>query len=756
MQKYSLKFILSMTLFTLIYLIPNAVQARNLLHVPLSKLAAQVAKLPLEKRLPFIEQALKNAPLTKDLAKHITLLLMKGNYYYKKQNNKLIQVILDDVFVLLKDKQLPLLLANTHYLHAMNKSMLQRQYDEATAIFKTAISTLQQNSFLNEQQLPAQKLLLASTYKLASLLLLLQQPDNAKSYLMEAKILAATLNDSEYQINAAMKLSQYYVATDQLVKAEQELMATYQLALAQKSNRLSIVLVQFSRFYRKNQQFELAIEYALKAVDLARESYIGITVDSPLPARIRQADVASSVYNNLAICYEESGDLNLAMVHYLNIINSLKINTRNIYYSLAHHNLGQLYKKQQNLAKALYYFKISGEHFKEIGHQFYLLSNNLSLADVYMQQKNYQQAIVIAEKALIIAKERKALALQKTAHQYLSESYLQTQQYQQASIHYAALLIITVRQQARLEEKIVALKNKPQPQSINLQQQIAQLNDELAQSQKDNEKAITVLSLLKLVIVLLGITFLIFALRLKLTKKPENMVNHVQRSLTRYNISFIANTAHFHQIFQENYASRQYLMTLEVMKIDALFKYMNYEQASQLIEQWFIELSNVIKQDIYLLNSSTIIFAASIQDSAQQNTQQDTSHNIGQFLSSVLQNINEAMPIQLQELNDESLFITTIGCTTIDKGHAENRLIDITNYLNLSLTALNGVQTISHQQSKKNWLCISPKTPNIDIMSPDRSRWLYAIENNLMTMHCGHDLTNEHTIDWQTTFYQIQ
>ncbi len=752
MPKSTLQFILSMSILTLIYLIPNTVQARNLLHMPSSKLSAQVAKLPLEKRLLFIEQALKEDPLTKDLAKHITLLLMKGDYYYKKQNNKLIQVILDDVFMLLKEQQRPLLLANTHYFHAMNKSMLQRQYDEATAIFKTAISTLKQNEFVNDQQLPAQKLLLASTYKLASLLLLLQQPDNAKTYLIEAKALAATLNDSQYQINAAMKLSQYYVATDQLAKAEQELMATYQLALAQKSDRLSIVLVQFSRFYRKNQQFELAIEYALKAVDLARESSIGITVDSPLPARIRQADVASSVYNNLAICYEESGDLNLAMVHYLNIINSLKINTRNIYYSLAHHNIGQLYKKQQDLDKALYYLKISGKHFKEIGHQFYLLSNDLSLADVYMQQNNYQQAIVIAEKALVIAKERKALILQKTAHQYLSDSYLQTQQYQKASIHYAALLIITVRQQAQLEDKIVALKNKPQSPSINLQQQIAQLNDKLTQSQKDNEKAITVLSLLKLVIVLLSISFLIFALWLKLTKKSAYMVNHVQRPLTRYKIISITDSTNFHQTFQDNFANQQYLMALEVMQIDGLFKYINYEQASQLSHQWFTELSNLIEQDIYLLNSSTIIFAASIPG----NTLKDTQQDIGQLLSSLLQKINKAMPIQLQELNDESLFITTIGCTTIDKGQADNRPIDITNYLNLCLTALSGVQTISHQQSNKNWLCISPKTPNIDIMSADRSRWIYAIKNNLMAMKSGHNLTNEHTIDWQTTLYQIQ
>jgi tetratricopeptide (TPR) repeat protein len=218
--------------------------------------------------------------------------------------------------------------------------------------------------------------------------------------------------------------------------------------------------------FSEQSSYAKALQYYLKALkcyeDLKDESRIAV------------------VYNNIGVVYKATND-NFKALDYFIKSHEIQEKTDGTSLGFTATNIGNLYLKQRNYAKALQYYTQAaavfksnhnprgegelynnlGLYYQQIGNapkaleswdkalQVFGIENKFGVSDTYyhlgnfyVQQKKFPAAIENVEKALKIAKELQVLEMQMLAEHSLSTIYQKLQQPQNALEHLQNYTII--------------------------------------------------------------------------------------------------------------------------------------------------------------------------------------------------------------------------------------------------------------------------------------------------------------------------
>jgi len=647
------------------------------------------------------------------------LLAAKHLYFARKYQQATQQV---ETLLTLIDKRPTVLLANAYYLNAFNTSLGLRQFEKSVPMFQQAIETLESVKGMNNKA-NAIELSIASNSRLGSLYLFLKQHEHARVYIDTAIGNAKVSGNITYLISPTLELAKYYIAIKSYELAEQQLIKSYDLALESNSNQRPDILQQLSRYYRNNNHHNLAIEYAIKAVKYYQK-HPDIKND------------LAAAYNNLAITYEASGDLNTALVHYLNTIELLKDHPHNYFLALATHNTGMIYEQQNKLNDALIAFKKANVSFSKIGHNYFLMSSNLSIADVLIKLKRFDQSINFAQKALKTANQRKQADAQINALEFLAKAYMQTKQFEQATTAFNQLTSLKDTLTKTLEEKLNNKAERPVADHVKLRAKLADFRSKINESSFIITQQEQTLSFLELVLLMCSGLIVVLIIFLK---RSYNHSKLLKSSTSRYaGSAFISlhDEKLLLQITNEKFIKNQYIIAIELPIINSLIHLMGLDKANELKEKLVHGLSTFVGRPFYQVSEDTFIFAKT----------PDTMHTIEQRFSLLMDCYTKLMPQQL--ISNTHNHPVLLGAVKRTPQKAALNLIQAKNIINLSLTALSAVRENSSVVASENWLVLSEKDGNSTALftCATRKEWLNLAHNNMLTIETG----IKNNISWLT------
>lgn len=652
-------------------------------------------------------------------------LLVASGYFYHTSQYKLAKQNIDLLIKKLPSDTQPIIVANAWFLHSMNTAIGLDQFDGAVELFEQTIKLINQSDSSNQQQ-EFIKLSVVANYRLGSLLLFLKQRDDAKKYLVQAIKQAKESDDRSYLVTPTLELAKYYIAKNDPVNAEQQLIESYDIALATKSSRRPDILHQLSRYYRKNKRYDLAIDYATRS----------------LRYRETQADQLThlpSAYNNLAIAYEESGDLNSALMHYLNAIKILEGKTGYHYLALATHNSGLIYQKQGKVDLALEYLLEANKHFKAMGHGYFLMSNHLRLAEVYFSQQSYQSTIKYGELALAAATKHKQLDAEYQTLEYLAKSYLGLEQHEKAAQYFSRYSTIQMQKNEelteKLEEKNTSFVSDNADLKANLYDTKSLLNAQQLVTAQQTRSINTMTQWLYVLSALLVIGFVIYlrTKRQSVTWKNQNNIDKATQVVYLHNERLLLKTVNKHFIEHTN------VFALKLPVLTHLLDVMDVDRAQAFRVHLIRELSKFVEQPMYKLSEDTFVFAKTPPDAQQ----------VGQRFALLIKHYQSLIPGELSELASQNTIM--LGCVQQKATNKPVNLIQAKNTINLALTALSAVKQHQSWEAINNWLVLTEKDSNSAAMftCPTRKEWLQLVNNHMLTVETGID----QDINWQSVPY---
>lgn len=615
----------------------------------------------------------------------------------------------------------PLELANSYYIRAVITSIGLREYPKSVAQYEQVL----QIKPSTEQASLA--LLHTKTYqKLGSLLMFLKKPDKAKNYILKAISSAEAIREIDIEVDARLDLAKYYLSQQDTAHAEEVLMLANKLSTNASSKYLPKVLIQISRFYRKVRSYELAIKYGEKAVKSIKESQDLVQL--------------AWAHNNLAIAYEESGNLNMALVQYLNALNNAK-KKQSVFVALAQNNIGLIYAEQLKYDDSINYLNLANAMFRAIDHPYYLMHNNLSLGTTHIELAQFEKAIEYLTQALETASVRKELTVQEDAHRKLTMAYAQISEFKLANQHNQSL-------NDSLQQKIKALEsaqaqqqtefknrqqNRWQQLALDREVNISLLNQQIATTKTRFEvvsAALFVIALILLLTLLIGWRFI--------KKKSQTIAQY--RAHSSISLPVLNMGESLTPTFNEHFLNKQYLLTIRLPLATSFNRYFNHEQAHQMHQQWLVNLPRALESKVFCLNDSTIVCAVS--------NDMETSQEL---FKSVIEQINNSAPSLCQELI-KTQYPIKIGAASLYPFQQHPNENEASNTLNLALTMLAGIEADGSTSSSHHWLLASSKeySQSSIFNFSSRNEWVYSIKNNLITLESdGHFAT-----DWDKITFQ--
>lgn len=647
-------------------------------------------------------------------------LLVISAHYYETGQYKLAKKSIDQLLKQAVDSTPLVITANAWFLNSMNTAIGLDQFDGSVAVFEKTVATLNRVSDIEEQQ-QLLELAIVAKYRLGSLLLFLKKTERAKSYIQEAIALAHKAPDRRYLITPILELAKYYIATDDQEQAEQQLIESYDIALATKSSRRADILHQLSRYYRKNKRYDLAIEYATRSLKY-REEYLDRFTYLP------------EAYNNLAIAYEESGDLNSALVHYLNSIKILEGKTGYHYLALATHNTGLIYQKQKKFKLALDYLLDANKHFLAMGHNYFLMSNHLSLAEVYFSQNDFSNTIKYGELALAAATKHNQRAVEFDALRYLSKSYLETKAFEKSAAYYQRYSVYQNDDKEKLEKKLAQKNSSAVTDNAALKANLYEVKSELnAEKLITAQQARSISNRTQLLYLMVAIAITCFAIYLRtkrLSKRWKAQINLDKAT----QVTYLHNEQILLSTINKEFIGHSNIFALKLPLLTQLPDVMDIEQAQAFKIHLMEQLSSFIERPLYKISEDTFVFAKT--PPAAQSVGQRFDVLISYYLTLIPQELNELA-------SQHSIMLGGISRKPADK--AVN-LIQAKNMINLSLTALSAVKQYQTWEAKNNWLMLTEKENSSTTMftCPSRKEWLQLINNHMLTVESGLD----QDIDW--------
>ncbi|NMH64636.1 tetratricopeptide repeat protein [Shewanella salipaludis] len=302
-------------------------------------------------------------------------------------------------------------IAQTDYEHAMvamlNGRYLGRtrqDYQQAITRYNRALALLE-----NTQGIEVKLLKYTIQEHLGTLHLLLRQDIPALVHLNSHRDIAYQLRNNYLIAAAEATLGKYYGKHQQLNKSLQQYSEAFRLVSQGDFPALKAHLqLQLAKVYRDLKQWDEALENAHAAAtgfeDLGNTAYL------------------SSCMTVIAMTYGEQGLWNRAIDYYLN---AQQIDAKRGNYTaqgLNFHNLGEAYSKIGDNDNALAYLLKANKIFHDKQSQHYLVYNELLIAEVGQNRREWPLMSEHADKALTLAETLKlqdeqieALRLKATA-----------------------------------------------------------------------------------------------------------------------------------------------------------------------------------------------------------------------------------------------------------------------------------------------------------------------------------------------------
>lgn len=158
--------------------------------------------------------------------------------------------------------------------------------------------------------------------------------------------------------------------------------------------------------YRRQGAYKSAVTNLLHAKDIC-------DTDKSIPC--------DHIISTLGICYLETGKIDLAM-DLLQRSYQQQIKSKSEGISITYNRLGDLQYELKNIPLALEYYRMGIKSANENDKPRWLCFNYLSLADLYLKEKQTDSSIVYGKKALTLG-ENKFLGQTQKAAAILSENY---------------------------------------------------------------------------------------------------------------------------------------------------------------------------------------------------------------------------------------------------------------------------------------------------------------------------------------------
>jgi tetratricopeptide (TPR) repeat protein len=279
------------------------------------------------------------------------------------------------------------------------------------------LNVLLQNSSLQNKELPIYIGLLNSALAIHR-----QLPDIAKEILSQVHTLLLATPNPQLTVWANMLDGDLLRLNNQ---DEQSLLVYHAtLAQAKKNNQLLLqfqLATRISLLFSQEQDLPNAVRYAEQALDYTQQ----LGNDS------WQADAII----HLAQLKREARETNLALALLLNAAAVYQHTARPQDLARLHLEIGKTYQQLHRYPEAQTYLTAAYELFKRQQLPFYERLSLLSLAELYVQQNNPTQAIVLLEQMLNTPiPEQKSLETE--LYRLLSMAYETNQQFDQALLNY--------------------------------------------------------------------------------------------------------------------------------------------------------------------------------------------------------------------------------------------------------------------------------------------------------------------------------
>lgn len=686
--------------------------AKKLIYVTPNQSIIQFDKLNSLQRKQWIEQhlTLEKAADKKDY-------LLAARYFYLTKKYEKANQHIDLLLTQLNQSSPTLLLANATYLKAITVSIGLRQFEEAIPLFKQTINTLKGI----DKSENATLLSVFANYRLGSLYLFVKQSNKANEFINSSIKLAKTLQDREVVVIPMLELAKYYMAMDEQALAESQLIATYNIAVETDSDQRPNLLQQLSRYYRKNERFNLAIDYANKAVKYYKNT--------------PQKNLLAGAYNNLAVTYEASGDLNMALVHYLNTVKLVEDSPQNYFLALATHNIGLIFKQQDQLEKALEYLKKANQYFTDISHHYFLMSNELGIANTLIDLERFDEAIEYSKKALKSAKLRSQQNMQMKALEYLSTAYQKTQQFEKSAKAFNELTILKDKEIEKL--LLHNTNNRASSNNLDLHAKISDAKSEINKKDLLISNKEQLLSRLEICLwlALASLSVMLYWM-IKSRRANDNLTTFINTdSITQ--LSTLHDDKLLLKVVSNQFIKDGYVITIKLPILAKLNNVMGIEQSDKFRLSTLKDIQLFIKESLYQVSEDTFVFSITLNEET----------NIETFFSSLVNHYKTLIPNSLLPLHNDNPML--LGGMSPHPEQSSINLIQAKNVIGLSLTALSVVAANKSDNLANNWLIFNEKgeQPTTLFAISTRKEWLKMAHNQMLIADTG--LTNN--ISWLST-----
>lgn len=141
---------------------------------------------------------------------------------------------------------------------------------------------------------------------------------------------------------------------------------------------------------------------------------------------------AAALYNSLGNLYGTTGETRKAMANYLMSVKELKRAQPDRFPSGTYSNLVGIYTTLHNYDSAMYYSNLCIDYNIKHHNNSGLLTNYISLSEIYSAQKEGKKSLEAAEKAIALAKETKDDYTLSHAYVQLGNAYSLNEKYKEA------------------------------------------------------------------------------------------------------------------------------------------------------------------------------------------------------------------------------------------------------------------------------------------------------------------------------------
>lgn len=365
------------------------------------------------------------------------------------------------------------------------------------------------------------------------------------------------------------KLAEYYLELSKLYEGNDLGKA---LEFAQKSIQISESihyvtqkikgLHQLGNLYRKEKEFDKAIEVLSEALELSKThlnqksialSYIYLAdvyrdlrereqskeyyfKALKIAEKIKNEWIKAKVNTGLGELSRSYGQNNIALQYYLEALNNI-LQTDNVYLQgVAYKNIAEMYRENRNIEKSIENFKQALSKFERIDNKRELAEVNFSLGELYQRKKEFDKAIVYMKNSLGFAELTGHQDYIKKGYKNLAEVYEQNNDFKNAYDYlkyYSA--IKDTKFISELEAQIELEKKNREIALINQENQF--------RVEKERSRTYILLSIAILTIIFSIILYYNLRQKNKINKELEKATELAQRS-KKEKEEFFAYTSH--------------------------------------------------------------------------------------------------------------------------------------------------------------------------------------------------------------------